>query len=187
MAELVRIPDRMTGGWEFEAEWGEEISTRYGEEGQGNREGRPRWGVNAVWKLTDGKGYAVLRASYSLIYHTEPTTCRNAGNEGPGTGPQSGMPAPVDDLPDEAEPCGRCRPPYPEDLPYGATVRYEYPRQTVKVIATPAEVIRQLTQHRKHTGDQVVSVSDPVQALIFKLRQRDPAFAGSQLPMQRIG
>lgn len=185
----VEIPDRETGGWQFDAEAEvARVSTRYGAEGEGQRDGRPRWGVNAVWRLSGGKGYTVLRASYSVIYHRNPTSCHNTGAEGPGSGPMSGLPASVEDLPDDAEPCPRCKPDQPWELPDDElAVRYEFPRQSVDVCPDPAAVIRRLTHHRKHSGESQVTISEPVRALIAQLRENDAAFGDSQLPMQRIG
>jgi hypothetical protein len=184
---LVRVPDRETGGWEFDGEEVARVSTRYGAEGEGSREARPRWGENAVWKLDGDRGYAVLRASFSVIYHTNPTRCRNAGSEGPGSGPQSGLPAKVTDLPEDAEPCPRCEPPPIADLLVNDKIRFEFPRQSVDVCEDPAAVIRCLTHHRRHTGERQVTISEPVRALIVQLREADPAFATAHLPMQRIG
>lgn len=178
---LIQIPDRETGGWELDvdAEIGR-VNTKFGAPGQGLRVPRPRWGENIVWRLVSGK-YAVLRGSYSMIYHTEPTTCRTI------TKAFSGSPATVADLPDDAVPCPRCEPDWPEDLPDDAAVRFEFPRQGVDICDTPAQVITRLTEHRKHSGERVVTVSEPVRDLLEQCRTNDPAFVGTSLPMQRIG
>jgi hypothetical protein len=178
---LVRVPDRETGGWELDVEAEiARVSSKYGAPGQGLKVPRPRWGENVVWRLTSGK-YAVLRGSYSMIFHTEPTTCRTV------TKAFSGQPATVDDLPDEAIPCPRCNPDWPEDLPPDTKIRYEFPRQSMDICDTPAQVIARLTEHRKHSGERVVTVSEPVRDLISQCRQADQAFATTALPMQRIG
>ena len=178
---LVRVPDRETGGWEIDAEAEiARVSSKYGAPGQGLRDPRPRWGENVVWQLSSGK-YAVLRGSYSVMYHTEPTSCRTV------TKAFSGQPATVDDLPDEAMPCPRCEPGWPQDLPADAKIRYEFPRQSLDICDDPGQVIKRLTEHRKHTGERVVTVSEPVRDLIAQCRSADPSFATAALPMQRIG
>ena len=176
----VKVPDRETGGWEFEGEEIARVSSKFGAPGQNLRMPRPRWGENVVWRLDNGK-YGVLRGSYSVLYHTEPTTCRTV------TRAFSGQPATVADLPDDAVACPRCNPDWPEDLPDDAVIRYEFPRQSMDICDGPSQVITRLTAHRKHTGEQVVTVSEPVRDLIAQCRRADPAFATQQLPMQRIG
>jgi hypothetical protein len=184
--ETVKIPDRETGGWEIEGEEIGHVSTKYGDPGQDSSEPRPRWGVNTVWRLPNGT-YALYRASMSVIYHAANTSCRNAGPRGSGSGQLSGSACLVRDMPDDAEPCRRCNPPWPEDMKPTDKVRFEFPRQSVEHDLSAAEVNRRMTQYRKHDGRQVSGASGPARALLEQCRENDPEFADAQLPMTKIG
>lgn len=177
----IKIADRATGGWEIDylAEIGHVSSKMAG------REERLRWGVNTVWKLS-GARYALYRASMSVLYHTAGTTCRTSGSGGPGTGGQMGTECPASDLPDDAEPCPDCEPPWPEDLAPGERVRFEFPRQKVWICDSPAEVISKLTRHTKMTGQTVTGASGPAADLIEQCRRNDPDFGASGIAMQKI-
>jgi hypothetical protein len=184
--ETIRIPDRETGGWEITGEQIAHVSTEYGDPDQASNDRRPRWGVNTVWKLDNGQ-YALYRASMSVIYHTEGTSCRVAGPRGSGTGSQSGSPCLARDMPDNAEPCERCRPPWPEDLNPTTKVRYEFPRQSVEICEEPGLVIERMTKYRKHSGQSVSGASGPARELLAQCRANDPDFADARPPMTRIG
>lgn len=179
MARIV-VPDRVTGGWVINGTEIARVSSKYGAPGQNRDRPRDRWSENTVWKLDSGK-YAVLRGSYSVIYHTEPTHCRTFG------GAFSGQPVTVDDLPDDATPCWTCKPPWPEDLPEEDKIRWEVPRQQLDQCDTPEDVISVLTSYRKQAGSRATGVSEPVRALIELCREADPDFAEARMPMQEIG
>lgn len=184
MARIV-VPDRETGGWVINGEQIAHISTRFGAPGQNRSSPRIRWSENTVWRLDSGK-YAVLRGSYSMIYHTEPTACRTFG------GAFSGQPATPRDLPRDAdgviiaEPCWVCAPPFPDELAPGDKIRYEVPRQQLDQCDTPEDVVSVLTSYRKHQGSRATGVSEPVRALIAACREADPDFAMAEMPMQEI-
>ncbi len=187
---LVKIPDRETGGWEIDGEEIAHVSTRFGDPEQKRADARPRWGDNYVWRLAPGPAgprYALYRASMSVVYHTAGTSCRVTGSGGRGTGAQMGSPAAVKDLPDDAEPCWICEPPYPEDLAEGDSIRFEFPRQTLEICDGADQVIRRLTRYRRHTGQELTGASGPARELIAQCREHDPGnFGAPDLPMQRI-
>lgn len=127
------------------------------------------WAEIEIYKLDDG-GYMTHRAGYSLTYHTKNTRCMTRDND------QRGEPATVDDLPDDAEPCLRCRPEPPEYLPDAAEIRYEFPRHTFDSCATPEMVEEALTviHHRDH--GRSVRYSKPVRDALREAQRNDPAF-----------
>lgn len=130
-----------------------------------------RWVDIALYGL-DGGTYLVHRIGQSLVYHRGDTGCLTS------TSKQAGDKATVADLPDDAEPCERCNPPWPEDLADDAEIRYEFPRHTLDECSTPAEVISRLTSMRKRrarTSTRVVS--EPVRELLEGAAASDPRFA----------
>lgn len=182
----VRIADRETGGWVIEGEEIARTSSQYGDPEQERTEPRPRWGEQAVWKLEETGKYALWRASMSVIYHTSPTSCRRSGQSGPGSGTMMGSKATVSDLPDNAEPCPRCHPPYPEDLPAGFEIRYEFPEQSLEIHDTPQQVVARLTRYRRHTGQLMTGASGPSKDLLEQCRFNDPDFADAPMPATRV-
>lgn len=175
----IEVPDRETGGWVINGTEIAKVSSKFGAPGQKRRTSRIRWSENTVWRLDSGK-YAVLAGSYSHIYHTDPTTCRNYG------GAFSGQPYPVRELPDTAEPCHVCNPPGPDDLYADDKIRFEVPRQEMDICDSPEDVIRVLTNYRKHSGSRATGVSEPIRALIQLCREADQDFALAEMPMQEI-
>lgn len=175
----VQVPDRDTGGWEIVGEEIAHVTSKHGAPGEQRRFSRDRWSEYTVWRLASGR-YALLSGSYSTVYHTEPTSCRTTG------GGFRGEVFPVGELPDDVQPCWVCNPPEPEDLPESEPIRFEVPRQQLRMFDTPEDMIRSLTRHTKHSGSEVTGVSRPVAALLEKLRASSPDFASVQMPMQRI-
>jgi hypothetical protein len=127
------------------------------------------WAEIEIYKLHDG-GYMTHRAGYSLTYHTADTRCLTRD------GDQRGDEATVDDLPDDAEPCQRCRPESPEYLPDKAVVRFEFPRHTFDNCEDPGQVVERLTviHHRDH--GRSVRYSKPVRDALREAARADPAF-----------
>jgi len=128
------------------------------------------WAEIEIYKLRDG-GYMTHRIGMSLTYHTAGTRCVTRD------GDQRGDVATIDDLPDDAEPCLRCRPEPPEYLPERAVIRYEFPRHTFDNCATPEEVVERLTviHHRDH--GRSVRYSKPVRDALREAALNDPAFS----------
>lgn len=130
-----------------------------------------RWVEIKLYRLDDGS-YLVHRIGQSVVYHTAGTTCLTS------VGRQSGDPAKVDDLPDEAVPCETCRPPQPWTLDSDDPVRYEFPRHTIDTCSTPAEVIKRLTTMReRRTRRATTVVSEPVRELLGNAARTDGRFA----------
>lgn len=127
------------------------------------------WAEVSIYKLEDG-GYLTHRAGYSLVYHRADTHCRTRN------GDQKGDPATVDDLPDDADPCVKCRPPYPQNLEDGEAIRYEFPRHTFDACETPEQVIDRLTVIRHRDGTRSVRYSQPVQDALRQAGASDSAF-----------
>lgn len=176
----IEWPDRDTGGWVINGTEIASVSSKFGAPGQDRRKQRLRWSVNKVWHLDNGQ-YAVLQGSYSIIYHTDPTTCRTFG------GNFSGQPFPVSELPEDAEPCFQCDAPWQDELTADTRIRYEVPRQSMDICDTPEEVIAILTQHRRHAGSRATGVSQPVRDLLDQCRENDPDFAAVRAQPQEIG
>jgi hypothetical protein len=139
--------------------------------GSSRRSGSPAWAEVEVYKLADS-GYLVHRTGVSLVYHTPGTACTTRDER------QRGEPAGVDDLPDDAEPCPKCRPPYPRELPDGpATVRYEFPRHAFDGCDTPERVAEKLTVIRHRDKTQSVQFSQPVNDCLEECARNDAGFA----------
>lgn len=130
-----------------------------------------RWVDIALYGL-DGGTYLVHRIGQSLVYHRGDTECLTS------SGKQAGDRATVADLPDDAEPCERCNPPFPENLDDDEPIRYEFPRHTLDECSTPAEVIARLTSMRKRRARTATRVvSEPVRELLEGAAETDPRFA----------
>lgn len=131
---------------------------------------KDRWVEFEVYAQRDG-GWLIHRIGRSNIYHRADTSCTTR------TGRQSGDLASIDQLPDDAMPCPRCEPPFPQDLPEGpGTVRYEFPRHTWDACPTPELVREKLTTIRSRDGSVTVHMSDPVADLLRQLARRYPEF-----------
>lgn len=186
MVETVIIPDRDTGGWEIEVEREiARVSSEWGNPEFPRDEPRLRWSLNVVWRLA-GYRWALYRASMSVVYHAINTDCRTMGPGGPGTGSLRGTACKVADMPDEAEPCWRCRPLPPDDLPDDADVRFEFPRQSVEIFESPERLSKRMVAHRKISGDEVVGLSGPARALLEQCRENDEDFAAGLAAPQRV-
>lgn len=130
-----------------------------------------RWFVLELYALADG-GWLVHRTGMSVIYHRSDTLCQTR------TGAQSGDPASVDDLPDDADPCTMCEPEYPEDLPDGkGVIRYEFPRHSWDECESPAVVKIRLTTVRSRDGSVSEFTSKPVDRLLRSAALAYPEFA----------
>jgi hypothetical protein len=131
---------------------------------------KDRWVEFEVYALADGS-WLIHRTGRSNIYHRADTPCATR------TARPSGEPASVEQLPDDAMPCPRCRPPYPDELPEGpGVVRYEFPRHTWDECPTPALVAEKLTTIRSRDGSVTVHMSDPVADLLRRLSAVYPEF-----------
>lgn len=177
----VEILDRETGGAVFDGEELFCMTTRFGPPWITNPEPRPRWMVNKVWTLPSG-AYVLLHGSYSVIYHTAGTRCSIRG------GGQSGSPATVDDLPDDAEPCPVCQPPYPGELGDGELIRYEFPRQHIDRCDTAAAVREALLLEKFEAGVRSMILPEPSRYFLDQCAIRDPAFrsAGNRMQARKI-
>jgi hypothetical protein len=130
----------------------------------------PRWLSLVLYRLDSGS-WLLHRIGMSLVYHCADTSCHTAA------GQPSGSPATVDDLPDGAQECPKCRPPSPFDLGDDEQVRFEFPRHTIDRCDTPARVIEKLTTMNPRGGDRSVMISDPVRELLAQAEEHDGAFA----------
>ena len=145
-----------------------------------------RWNEQRAWKIPRADGtfsWKFAKYGYSLIYHAEGTRCRSRDG-------LAGSPADVDALPDDAEPCPRCRPLPPERLADAKdagtliAIRYEFPRIEITDCATPDDVIMSAALKRSRSTHQTsVMLSGPARELIAQC-MADPDFrAGAgQLP-----
>jgi hypothetical protein len=139
--------------------------------GSSRRDGSPAWADVEVYRL-DGGGFLVHRIGMSLVFHRADTTCATRD------GRQRGDPAGVSDLPDDAEPCRVCAPPWPEDLPDGeAVIRFEFPRHAFDGCDSPEQVAEKLTVIRHRDKTRSVQFSQPVNDCLEECAANDPAFA----------
>jgi len=147
------------------------VGTRIGF-GTSRRDDSAAWAEIRVYALEAG-GYLLHRTGYSLVYHTARTTCVTREQR------QRGEPASVDDLPDDAEPCPKCRPRDPQDLPDGdGVIRYEFPRHTFDKCDTPQQVVEKLTVIRNRDGSiHTMKNSQPVSDCLDQCAHNDQAFA----------
>jgi hypothetical protein len=137
---------------------------------------KDRWVEFEVYAMAD-RSWLVHRIGRSNIYHRAGTLCTTR------TGRPSGDPASVEQLPDDAMPCPRCSPPYPDELPEGpGAVRYEFPRHTWDECPTPELVKSKLTTIRSRDGSVTVHRSDPVADLLRRLADRYPEFEEAASP-----
>lgn len=120
---------------------------------------RDRWVEFELYQLASGS-WLVHRAGMSDVYHTAGTRCVTR------TGRKSGSPALVAQLPDDAVPCVRCKPPWPESLRDDEPIRYEFPRHTWDECPTAEIVQAKLTTIHSRDGTISVVTSDPVDELL---------------------
>lgn len=171
---LVHITDRAKQRtWEFEGTLVHREVTRSQPD---------RWVEISLYELDGDDGWVTVRAGMSNIYHRPGTSCRTASGLTPG------LPAGIEDLPDDAMPCPLCEPPFPQDLADDERVRYEFPRLTVDAARTPQDVVQNLTVWRsRKTGERKVQVSQPVAALLAAAAEKDTRFADLAPVAEQIG
>lgn len=126
----------------------------------------PRWTEMELFRLTDGTGrYVVHIIGCSVLYHTHNSDC----NAGIGTR--------LADLPEDAEPCPRCRPVSVTEKVRvhegDRVVDFEVDRHTTHVCASADEAVDRLrsTGARNATHE----FSGPALRLLTAAAQRDPA------------
>ena len=165
------------------------ISTRRGSPDQDKN--AARWSVNQVWKLPNGS-YLLIREALSLMYHTEPTSCRNLNDVTPGE------PAAMSEMRDELErqgddlddaiACEDCEPDYPEDLAPGDQVRFEFPRRFFDECANGQAVMKILVRRsgRASDGSRGTMLGRPARALLEQCRENDPDFYTAE-PVTKFG
>jgi hypothetical protein len=132
---------------------------------------RDRWFVLELYHLNSG-AWLSHRTGMSNVYHSLDTTCMMMA------GRQSGDPAGIDQLPDDAMPCPLCRPSYPQDLPDvpGPVARFEFPRHTWDECPTPELMVRKLITIRSRDGSIRTFMSSPVAELLRSAAVRYPEF-----------
>jgi hypothetical protein len=132
---------------------------------------RDRWVTFELYHLDTG-GWLAHRTGYSSVYHRLDTRCTTR------IGRQSGDPATISQLPDDAVPCLVCKPPYPDRLPETdePVVRFEFPRHTWDECPTPALVKEKLTTIRSRDGTTSTVTSDPVGELLRGAARSYPEF-----------
>jgi len=142
------------------------------------RDDKPRWAEFRLYRKPDDEGYVIWRTGNSLIYHSIDSDCETRD------GRESGFPKRVRDLDKDAEPCLKCQPPWPDQMPGDTEVRAEEPRHTVSHCKNAAEVVDSLTWDPK-TKRRVWT--EPVSELLMAANKADPAFQSiSQSPTIRL-
>lgn len=137
----------------------------------------PRWTEMNLFHLTDGTDRYVLQTvGRSVVYHGHHSECN------------SGTAVFMANLPEDAEPCTRCRPPtfYPDgDADDRRTaVDLESDRYSVYVCALATDVITRLRISRANTA--LDSFSAPAMRLLDHARQVDAGIAAALQVVERL-
>lgn len=126
---------------------------------------RPRWvELELYWatpseKLPEG-GYFTHIVGQSVVYHKHQSDCN------------TGVPATVEEIPEDSEPCEKCRPPALTMLDSDAWVDMESPRHTLYRTGGPREQAAvEMVQRMQRRP------SAPAQRLLEMAAQEDPAIA----------
>lgn len=160
----IQIADRFSPPQTYEGTLIGKSSSRRGERALS-------WVDMFVYRLDDGD-VLVHRVGMSRIYHTARTACITF------SGRQRGEPAGVEDLPDDAVPCTKCRPRDPWRLGDDEKIRFEFPRHTVDRCPDALAAIRKLTEMQDRTTKvRTVTVSEPVRELLGECAGNDAQFA----------
>lgn len=140
-------------------------------------DGKDQWVEVDIIRTESGQ-YAIHRAGMSRRYHRAGNdTCKRRG------GSPSGSPAVRADLPDDAVSCDVCEPPWAEELKRDERVLFEYPRHSVKVFATPGDVLADLYGIRGQSGSRGLHASRPARAALVAAKEADPAFADIEVDL----
>lgn len=123
---------------------------------------QPRWTTMDLFRTSDGR-YVYYRVGHSLVYHD------SGGYSGAC---RSGVLTEAGDLPEDAEPCVKCRPPLDPDGP----VRMEESLSAIFVCDDVAGVLQALVK----TRNGGVTISRPAQRLLAEARRHDEAFRDYQ-------
>ena len=142
--------------------------------GTSRNDDRLAWAEIEIYKLDDG-GYITHRAGYSDVYHRLDTHCMTRSRE------QRGEPVRASELPSTAEPCERCRPPWPDELAGDTQVRWELPRHIFDSCTDPAQVVERLTVIRNPDRTKSVRYSLPVKDALRQADTEDPDFTRAGL------
>lgn len=128
----------------------------------------PRWTEIELFRFTDGTGrYLVHIVGRSVLYHVRGSTCN------------AGVPTPMWELPEDAEPCPRCHP-APLRADNGLPIDAENDRHTVTVCADVAEVLQALRLPGRR------GYSAPAQRLLDHVKQLDPVFGAATRAAERL-
>jgi len=99
----------------------------------------------------------------TLVYHQQGSDCA------------TGVPTLADRLPEDAEPCDRCRPPGPAALGEDDMVAMEVDRFMLHVCETPQELLAAMADPKVADG----RLSGPAQGLLAQAAQDDPELASA--------
>jgi hypothetical protein len=142
---------------------------------------RVRWSDNWAWRTQSGL-LVLARESWSLVFHTQPTSCTTT------SGTDYGERCTVAEMTRELERMGRqlsqavscnyCRPDYPESLRADEIVRFEFVRRTIdRCPEGPPQVARRLARRKMRSGVVTTETTEAGRQLLEQCRTSDPAFA----------
>lgn len=164
--DLIRVRDSART-LEF---WGVEIA-----EVSTEKSSLPRWTEMRLYRVTDGTGRYVLNIiGRSVVYHRTNDVCN------------AGIPVTADNLPDDAEPCAKCKPVDLDDLVDDDTVDFEEDRYTVHVVDGPDAVIGKLRNPRTATESRLGAISGPGQRLLAIASANDPDMHHAVTTVERL-
>ena len=133
----------------------------------------PRWTEMELYRTADGR-YVLCIIGRSVVYHQHGGSCN------------SGVPTPIAklerDLLEELEPCMRCAPAEPEDLPSVNTIDMEEDRHAAHVCDVAADVIAKLRDPKSASG----SISGPGQRLLATAARVDDGIRAQMTHVERI-
>ena len=126
---------------------------------QGRPESKPRWSETAVFQLENDR-FAVIKTSFSNVYHQDNTACRIKSFESAELTEQ--------DIAGGAQPCPTCKP----SRQVGERVMFENDISEVSVLETPEGVAKALLW--KRNGE--VLLTPRAQAILDILGDKDSRF-----------
>lgn len=138
-------------------------------EGSTETEDAVRWTEVSIYRTDTGR-YVINRSGRSVVYHVHQGTCN------------TGVPRPMDELSEDAQPCTKCRPSLHDRI-----VAMELDFDTTEDCEA-GEVYDRLLLHRvdKNTGRRTSFLSNPAARAYEQACRADPALATSRAP-RRVG
>jgi hypothetical protein len=137
----------------------------------------PRWTELNIYRTDSGR-YVIHRVGKSVVYHARGGPCN------------FGVATPGEDLPDDAEPCRRCRPPATDDPDFNPRDHYELEQDFHSaVVCTGPEVPQRLTRRGENraTGAPEDFMSSVSRRALQGAIDHDPDLRAAVTSVRRVG